>query len=86
MEQKRADKQVKKHENKRGAKMRQPASPEFYEVEKIINHRIDFRRAERKFMVKWKGYDEDDSTWETFRDFARDAPELVQDYLLGFFD
>ena len=55
-------------------------------MEKIINHRIDFRKRDMKFLVKWKGYDEEESTWESFNDFSKDAPELVMDYIFGFFD
>lgn len=86
MQQRRVEKlnEKKDTEIRKTAKIK--SEPDFYEVEKIINHRIDFRKRDLKFLVKWKGYDEEDSTWESFGDFARDAPELVQDYLLSFFD
>jgi hypothetical protein len=34
---------------------------EEYEVEKIIDKRIHYRRAE--YLVKWKGYGEEDNSW-----------------------
>ena len=39
---------------------------EFYEVEKILNHRVDMKRGEIQFQVKWRGYKESAATWETF--------------------
>jgi hypothetical protein len=37
--------------------------PHRYEVEKILNHRID--GSELQFLVKWLGYDDPgDDTWE----------------------
>ena len=37
-----------------------------YEVEHIVDKRI--RRGEVQYMVKWKGYDDGENTWETAND------------------
>ena len=35
------------------------------------------RTNEILFQIKWKGYDESESTWESFKTFSQDTPELV---------
>jgi hypothetical protein len=38
-----------------------------YEVESIIDHSGDLKRkASVKFRVRWKGFEEEDDTWEPF--------------------
>jgi hypothetical protein len=49
-----------------------------YEVEHIIDKRIKGRRVE--YLVKWKGYDLHDSTWQTAADVAN-APEAVRRFM-----
>ena len=43
---------------------------EFYEVEDIIGHQL--KKRELKLLVKWIGYSK--PTYESFSDFAEDAP------------
>lgn len=54
----------------------------FYEVERVTAHRVALKgkRNVLELEVKWKGYEE--TTWESFAEFARDSPELVQKYFL----
>lgn len=35
------------------------------------------RTKEILFLIKWKGYNKDESTWENFKSFSQDTPELV---------
>jgi hypothetical protein len=35
------------------------------------------RTKEILFEIKWKGYDENECTWESFKNFSQDTPELV---------
>ena len=34
----------------------------YYEVEKIIDRRI--KKGKKEYLIKWKGYSENESTWE----------------------
>jgi len=55
----------------------------WYEVESIADHRIESQKGLRPQIalgIKWKGYDE--LTWEKFDPFVKDAPALVESYLL----
>jgi hypothetical protein len=49
-----------------------------YEVEEILNHRK--RRGILQFLVKWKGYPSDDSTWEP-RGHLANAQEMLDEYV-----
>lgn len=55
-----------------------------YEIEKIIDHRVNGRENRIEFLVRWKGYGPSDDTWESFEMFAYDAPQIVQNYLIEF--
>lgn len=37
---------------------------DLYEVERIVTDRRNPLTGEREFLVKWKGYPENESTWE----------------------
>lgn len=50
---------------------------EIYEVEQILRQRQ--RRGYLEFLVKWRNWPEEDSTWET-RDALRDATETVENW------
>jgi len=49
-----------------------------YEVERIIDHRVD-ARGRRQFLLRWKGYGHENDTWE-FED-ELDCDDLVRDYM-----
>ena len=51
---------------------------EIYEVEKILDHKVD-SRGKRRFFLKWKGYPNEDNTWESEENL--DCPELLAEYL-----
>lgn len=49
---------------------------EVYEVEKVLDH--NRRRNKTYYLIKWKGYSEEESTWEAEDNVF--AEELVKDY------
>jgi hypothetical protein len=51
---------------------------ETYEVEKILDHRVD-RRGNRRFLVKWQGYPYSEKTWEPEK--TLNCPDLLEAYL-----
>jgi len=52
-------------------------SSEEYEVEKIVAER---RRGSKTFyLVRWKGYDAEDDSWQTARDLCN-APEIIRNW------
>lgn len=53
------------------------ASENDYEVEQIIAHKTV--RTHRQYLIRWKGYDSDDDTWEKASDLK--CPKLLNAYL-----
>jgi hypothetical protein len=51
---------------------------ETYEVEKILDHRVN-ARGNRRFLVKWKGYPYSEKTWEPEK--GLNCPDLLAAYL-----
>jgi hypothetical protein len=51
---------------------------ENYEVEKIIDHRVD-PRGRRRYLIQWRGYRPDDNTWEDEDNL--NCPDILKDYL-----
>jgi hypothetical protein len=35
-----------------------------FEVDKILDHKYDSRKKKLFLLIKWKGYSEEDNTWE----------------------
>ncbi|MGQ2964139.1 MAG: DDE-type integrase/transposase/recombinase, partial [Agrobacterium sp.] len=50
-----------------------------YEVERIVNHRHVRAGKAKEYLVKWKGYDDSDNTWEPASNLAN-APDCVNLY------
>jgi hypothetical protein len=48
-----------------------------YQVERIVKHRE--RNGQLQFRVKWKGYLEEDMTWEPKKHFHK-CPEVIEEY------
>lgn len=51
---------------------------EEYVVEKILDVRKKGKRTE--FYVKWKGYDEEDSTWEPAIHLLPNCKDMIEDF------
>jgi len=51
---------------------------ERWEIEAIINHRR--RGRKHTFLVKWKGYDITEATWETDMCFDGGGEEILKEY------
>ena len=49
---------------------------EEYEVEKVVSHRVYYRKMQ--YLVKWKGYDE--TTWEPEANLLPNAKKAIKDY------
>lgn len=49
-----------------------------YEVEKIMDHRVD-PKGRRRFLLKWKGYGHEDDTWE--KEENLNCPDLINEYM-----
>lgn len=49
-----------------------------YEVEKIVDHK-KFKTG-IKYRVRWKGYTEDDDTWEWANNVGVNCSELIEEY------
>ena len=49
-----------------------------YEVERIMDHRVD-PHGRRRFLLKWKGYSHDDDTWE--KEENLNCPDLINEYM-----
>ena len=49
-----------------------------YTIERITVHRTT--KKGKQYLVHWKGYDEDENTWEPAKSIEKDAPEAVKDY------
>jgi hypothetical protein len=52
-----------------------------YEVEELLHHRITgTKRPKRMFLVKWKGFGPENSTWEP-ESHLTNAPDILRRYL-----
>jgi hypothetical protein len=65
-------------EHKRGKTSNEPEE-ELYLIERIIDER-EKKNGSREYLVQWKGYDEDENTWEPADVIESDAPGAVEDF------
>eukprot|EP00834_Sanchytrium_tribonematis_P002067 NODE_57_length_28844_cov_0.352687.p21 type:complete len:154 gc:universal NODE_57_length_28844_cov_0.352687:209-670(+) len=59
------------------AKKKVREEEETYEVENIVDHKND--KGKVVYLVKWKGYDSGDNTWEYEKNLSG-CPELLKEY------
>jgi hypothetical protein len=55
---------------------------EEYEVEEILNDRINKRKKTKQYFVRWKGYEALEDSWVDEKDILN-APELIEEYRLS---
>ena len=51
---------------------------EVYEVQAIVQHRLNKETNTYEYKVRWKGYTPEDDTWEPYRNFQ--DPRIITDY------
>lgn len=51
-----------------------------YEVEEILDSAVDADTLERMYFVKWKGYDESESTWEPRENLIAHCSQLLDEF------
>jgi hypothetical protein len=49
-----------------------------YEVEKILDSRIS--KGQEELLVKWRGFDDHEATWEPLEVVREDVPDLVEQF------
>jgi hypothetical protein len=54
------------------------ADAEYYTIDRIIDHRT--KNGIYQYLVAWKGYDEDENTWEDAYRIEDDAPQATLDF------
>jgi hypothetical protein len=53
---------------------------ESYQVEKFLDCRLNPENGQLDLLVEWKGFTEDDNSWEPLKNLFEDVPELVKIY------
>ena len=71
---------------KKTKRLKKREKQEEYVVESILDHRIDTKNNQIEFLVKWEGYPDEEASWENFFFFTQDQPDMVEKYLLEYFD
>ena len=60
-----------------------------FEIERVIKHRdgnSKFNKKagkhilKREYLIKWRGFDNSNNTWEPYLQICEDAPEAVEEY------
>ena len=56
-----------------------------FEIEKILAEKTIFQdgKVQKSYRVKWKGYDEDESTWEPESNFDPSSTVLITNFKLN---
>nr|2DNT_A Chain A, Chromodomain protein, Y chromosome-like, isoform b [Homo sapiens] len=54
------------------------ASEELYEVERIVDKRKN-KKGKTEYLVRWKGYDSEDDTWEPEQHLVN-CEEYIHDF------
>jgi hypothetical protein len=52
-----------------------------FDVEKIVDVKFNRESIRWEFLIKWKGFDELESTWEGFEDLLITIPQVVRNYV-----
>jgi len=69
------------HDNPEHKRDLVPDEPEeeLYIIDRIIDQRQK-KNGEKEYLIQWKGYDEDENTWEPADVIEMDAPGSVEDF------
>jgi hypothetical protein len=60
-----------------------------FEIERVIKHRdvnLKYNKKaakhslKREYLIKWRGFDNSNNTWEPYSQICEDAPEAVEEY------
>jgi hypothetical protein len=62
--------------------VRKTRSSNIYEVESILDHRVDEYGNNKEYLVKWKDYPISQSTWETENNL-KGAKSILNEYKIG---
>lgn len=69
---------LKKEQEKANARSKAEKQGGEYEVEQIVDKRVNKKTGATKFLIRWKGYDESSDTWENASDL--NCPELIRKF------
>jgi hypothetical protein len=53
--------------------------PMTYEVESILDHRYNAEKRRHEYLTRWKGFGEEDDTWEPSENFT--DPAFISEYM-----
>ena len=55
-------------------------SEAIWEIEEVLSSRTRYRKVQ--YLIKWKGYNPDDNTWEPYDNLLGGAVQSVKDFHL----
>jgi hypothetical protein len=55
---------------------------ESYQVEQFHGCRLNSENHQLEFLVEWKGFTEEENSWEPLQNLFEDVPELTRNYLM----
>jgi hypothetical protein len=77
---KRVEKVEKPKAAKKKVEVEKPAEDAQYEVEKVLNTRYDSKTRQLYLLIKWKGFSEEENTWEPLTNMLH-CDERIHQYI-----